>query len=80
MRSVSFLLLLWLATGSLFAQIQSHWDLLEVQEMKAHFDLLWEALVTYHPGLYLNRSEHEFLAIRNNLKSSVNEPSYPIES
>ena len=74
MRSISFLLLLWLAAGSLFAQIQSHSDLLEVEEIQADFDLLWEALNTYHPGLYLHRSEQELLEVRNNLKSSITEP------
>ena len=74
MRSISFLLLLWLAAGSLFAQIQSHSDFLEVEEIQADFDLLWEALNTYHPGLYLHRSEQELLEIRNNLKSSITEP------
>lgn len=74
MRSISFLLLLWLAAGSLFAQIQSHSDLLEVEEIQADFDLLWEALNTYQPGLYLHRSEQELLEVRNNLKSSITEP------
>lgn len=71
MRSTSFLLLLWLASGSLFAQIPSHSDLLEVKEIQADFDLLWEALNTYHPGLYLHRSEQELLEIRNNLVASI---------
>ena len=74
MRSTSFLLLLWLASGSLFAQIPSHSDLLEVEEIQADFDLLWEALNTYHPGLYLHRSEQELLEIRNNLTSSITKP------
>lgn len=74
MRSTSFLLLLWLASGSLFAQIQSHSELLEVEEIQADFDLLWEALNTYHPGLYLHRSEQELLEIRNNLTSSITKP------
>jgi len=74
MRTLYFLALFWLTTGSLYAQKQSHSDLLEVEEMKADIDLLWEGLNTYHPGLYLHRSENELLKIKNNLKSSITEP------
>ena len=74
MRVLNLLLLLLLTIYPIHAQVGTYKETVGVKEIQADFDLLWEALNTYHPGLYLHRSEQELLEIRNNLKSSITEP------
>lgn len=56
MRVLNLLLLLLLTIYPIHAQVGTYKETVGVKEIQADFDLLWEALNTYHPGLYLHRS------------------------
>ena len=56
MRVLNLLLLLLLTIYPIHAQVGTYKETVGVEEIQADFDLLWEALNTYHPGLYLHRS------------------------